>query len=142
MNSVLLVGRLTRTPELFSTETGKKGSYITLAINRSYKNIDGEYETDYLDCTLWTNIAESAVQYCRKGDTVGVRGKLQTRIIENSDGTKTKKVDIIADRVSFISSKPNDSYDNVSVEAAEKEQVEESTKETTEYESKKKKNNS
>ena len=106
MNSVMLVGRLTRTPELFSTESGKKGTYITLAINRPYKNVDGEYETDYLDCMLWTGVAESAAEYCRKGDTIGVRGKLQTRIIENEDGTKTKKMDIIADRISFISSKP------------------------------------
>jgi single-strand DNA-binding protein len=108
MNSVMLVGRLTKTPELFSTESGKKGTYITLAINRPYKNADGEYETDYLDCMLWTGVAESAAEYCRKGDTVGVRGKLQTRIIENEDGTKTKKMDIIADRISFISSKPID----------------------------------
>ena len=108
MNSVMLVGRLTKTPELFSTESGKKGTYITLAINRPYKNADGEYETDYLDCMLWTGVAESAAEYCRKGDTVGVRGKLQTRIIENEDGTQTKKMDIIADRISFISSKPID----------------------------------
>ena len=106
MNNVMLVGRLVDTPNLFVAESGNKGAFITLAIGRPYKNIDGEYETDFIDCTLWTAIAENTVEYCKKGDTIGVRGKLQSRIIENEDGTKYKKMEVIAERVSFISSKP------------------------------------
>ena len=109
MNNVMLVGRLVKTPDLFSTENGHKGSFITIAVNRPYKNVDGEYETDYLDCTLWAGIAENAAEYCKKGDTIGVRGKLPTRILDNEDGTKSKKMEIIADRISFISSKQNNS---------------------------------
>ena len=77
-NTVILVGRLVRDPELQLTDTGKKRSYITLAVSRGYKNQNGEYETDFLDCTLWTGIAENTAEYCKSGDVVGVKGKLQT----------------------------------------------------------------
>ena len=107
MNHVMLVGRLVKTPDLFVTEAGKKGSFITLAVGRPYKNQNGEYETDFLDCTLWTGIAETTAEYCKTGDVIGVTGKLQSRIVENEDGSKYKKMEVIADRVSFISSKPN-----------------------------------
>ncbi len=123
MNNVMLVGRLVKTPELFSTENGRKGTFITLAVNRSYKNQNGEYETDYLDCTLWTGIAENTAEYCKKGDTIGVRGKLQSRIIENEDGTKSKRIEVVADRVSFISSKPIDELSKSSEQIGDKSLV-------------------
>lgn len=72
LNQVVLVGRIVRTPELRVTDTGKKTTTVTLAIPRSYKNIEGEYETDFLDCTLWTNVAENTTEYCKSGDMVGV----------------------------------------------------------------------
>lgn len=103
MNNVTLVGRLVKTPTLFTTDSGRKCSFITIAVNRNYKNIDGEYETDFLDCALWTGIAETAAEYCKTGDVIGVSGKLQSRIVENDDGTKYKKMEVVADRVSFIS---------------------------------------
>ena len=119
MNNVMLVGRLVDNPELFTAETGNKGAFITLAIGRPYKNLEGEYETDFIDCTLWTAIAENTVEYCKKGDTIGVRGKLQSRIIENEDGTKYKKMEVIAERVSFISSKPANSENVVKPDVVE-----------------------
>ena len=103
INQVMLVGRLTKNPELFLTENGKTGSFITLAVGRPYKNVDGVYETDFLDCTLWTGIAENTAEYCKKGDVVGVRGRLQSRIIENDDGSKYKRMEIVADKVTFLS---------------------------------------
>ena len=123
MNNVMLVGRLANTPELFSAENGRKGAFITIAVSRPYKNQDGEYEADFIDCALWTGIAESTVEYCKKGDTIGVRGKLQSRIIENEDGTKYKKVEVVADRISFISSKAtaNKVVENISDEGSEDE---------------------
>ena len=108
INQVLLVGRLTRTPELFLTENGKKGSFVTLAVGRPYKNADGQYDADFLDCTLWTGIAETTAEYCQKGDIVGVRGRLQSRIIENEDGTKYKKMEIVAEKITFLSSAKKD----------------------------------
>lgn len=105
MNHILLVGRLVQTPQLHLTENGKKKSEVTLAVPRAYKNLDGEYETDFLDCVLWTNVAESTSEYCKVGDIIGVKGRIQTRMISKDDGTKYKKVEIIAERVSFLSSK-------------------------------------
>lgn len=104
LNHVILVGRLVRTPELILTDTGKKRSIATLAVNRGFKNLNGEYDTDFLDCTLWTNIAENTAEYCKTGDIIGVKGRLQTRLIDNEDGTKYKKMEIIADSVTFLSS--------------------------------------
>ena len=104
VNQVILVGRLVRTPELQVTDNGKKWSMITLAVNRGYKNQDGEYDTDFLDCSLWTGIAENTAEYCKSGDIIGVKGRIQTRLIDNEDGTKYKKMEIIADSVTFLSS--------------------------------------
>lgn len=102
LNQVVLVGRLVKTPELRLTENGKKISRITLAVPRNYKNMNGEYDTDFLDCTLWTNIAENTSEYCQTGDMLGVKGRIQTRVIQNDDGTKKKKTEIIAERVTFL----------------------------------------
>ena len=123
MNNVMLVGRLVNSPNLFDAENGRKGAFITLAVTRPYKNQNGEYEADFLDCTLWTGIAESTVEYCKKGDTIGVRGKLQSRIIENEDGTKYKKIEVVADRVSFISSKPDIGASEMSAEEVDEMKV-------------------
>ena len=104
INQVLLVGRLVRTPDLFLTETGKKGSFITLAVGRPYKNQNGEYDTDFLDCTLWTGIAENTAEYCRTGDVIGVKGRLQTDCFEK-DGERKYSTKVIAERVTFLSSR-------------------------------------
>ena len=107
LNQVVLVGRLVKTPELKLTESGKKISRITLAVPRNYKNMDGEYDTDFLDCTLWTNVAENTSEYCQTGDMLGIKGRIQTRIIENDDGTRKKKTEIIAERVTFLAQSDN-----------------------------------
>ena len=113
LNHVILVGRLVRTPELILTDTGKKRSIATLAVNRGFKNLNGEYDTDFLDCTLWTNIAENTAEYCKTGDIIGVKGRLQTRLIDNEDGTKYKKMEIIADSVTFLSSYKGGNNDEI-----------------------------
>ena len=106
LNQIVLVGRLVKTPELRVTENGKKTSTITLAVPRNYKNINGEYETDFLDCTLWTNIAENTTEYCQAGDMIGVKGRVQSRIITQDDGTKKKKTEIVAEKVTFLAQAP------------------------------------
>lgn len=112
LNQVILVGRLVKNPELQLTETGRKMSLITLAVPRSYKNINGEYDTDFLDCTLWTNIAENTAEYCKTGDVIGIKGRVQSRLVEKEDGTKIKKTDIIAEKVTFLSSGKISKTDN------------------------------
>ena len=104
LNQIILVGRLTKDPELTVTESGKKRANITLAVPRNYKNVDGVYETDFLECTLWTGIAENTTEYCQSGDMIGVKGRIQTRLIESPDGTKRKKTEIIGEKVTFLSS--------------------------------------
>ena len=112
LNQVILVGRLVKSPELQLTETGRKMSLITLAVPRSYKNTNGEYDTDFLDCTLWTNIAENTAEYCKTGDVIGIKGRVQSRLVEKEDGTKIKKTDIIAEKVTFLSSGKISKTDN------------------------------
>ena len=104
LNQSVIVGRLVKDPELYETENGNKVTNITLAVPRSYRNTNGEYDTDFIDCTLWTGIAENTAEYCKTGDIIGVKGRLQTRLIDNEDGTKYKKMEIIADSVTFLSS--------------------------------------
>ncbi len=122
MNQVILVGRVAQQPDLQITENGKKKSDLVLAVPRQYKNSDGEYETDFFDCTLWTVVAETTNEYVKIGDVVGVKGRLQTRMIDKEDGTKYKKVDIIAERVTFLSSKsPKENIEDYSEEEKIKE---------------------
>lgn len=104
LNQIVLVGRLVKDPEITELEDDKKRSYITLAIPRSYKNENGEYETDFVDCVLWNAIAQNTTNYCKKGDIVGVKGRIQSRTIENEDETKTNKIEIVAEKVTFLSS--------------------------------------
>lgn len=129
LNQVVLVGRIVKTPELRVTETGKKTATVTLAVPRNYKNMNGEYDTDFLDCTLWTNIAENTTEYCQTGDMVGVKGRIQTRVIQNEDGSKKKKTEIVAEKVTFLAQSPNN-----------KEMSEEKSKETKKNKAEKKKN--
>ena len=105
MNQIILVGRLVKTPEVITTESGKNMSYITLAIPRSYKNENGEYDTDFLDCVLWNSVAENTSEYCKQGDVIGVKGRVQSRMIEDEDGNNYKKIEIVAEKVTFLSSK-------------------------------------
>ena len=107
LNQVILVGRLVRSPEMKETENKNKVSRITLAIPRSYKNVNGEYETDFIDCTLWKNVAENTVEYCKKGDIVGIKGRLQSNVYEK-DGQPVYSTELIAEKVTFLSSKKAD----------------------------------
>lgn len=104
LNQVVLVGRLVRDPELVETEKNKKISRITVAIPRSFKNMDGEYETDFINCILWDAVAKSTVEYCKKGDILGVKGRLQSSVVEK-DNEKKYYTDVVAERITFLSTK-------------------------------------
>ena len=96
LNQIVLVGRLVQDPEIKELENNKKLCNIILSVTRSYKNADGIYETDFIPITLWQGIAEQTTNYCKKGDLVGVRGRLQAR-----EG----KLEVVAEKVTFLSSK-------------------------------------
>lgn len=102
LNQAVFVGRLAKDPELKELENGKLVSNITIAVERGYKNENGEYETDYIDCNLWDAIAKNTVEYCKKGDTVGIKGRVQTRMVEQ-DGKKRKVQEVVVERISFLS---------------------------------------
>ncbi|MDD3452829.1 MAG: single-stranded DNA-binding protein [Bacilli bacterium] len=105
LNQTVIVGRLVRDPELFETENGNKVTNITLAVPRSYKNADGEYDTDYINCVLWKGVAESASEYCHKGDLLGIKGRIQTRTVELDEDNKKYVTEVIAEKVTYLSSK-------------------------------------
>lgn len=105
LNQTVLVGRLVKDPELRETDNGRKVTNITLAVPRSYKNLNGEYDTDFISCVLWKGVAESTVEYCRRGDLVGVKGRIQSRNIELEDETKKQVVEVVAEKITFLSSK-------------------------------------
>ena len=110
LNQVVLVGRLVKDPELIETENEKKMSRITIAIPRSFKNMNGEYESDFINCILWDSVAKNTVEYCKKGDIVGIKGRIQNSVVEKDD-EKKYYVDVIAERVTFLSSKKSDEAD-------------------------------
>ncbi len=103
LNQVVIAGRLTANPEIVTTENDKKRTYLTVAVPRSYKNIDGTYDSDFIRCILWGGIAESTCEYCKKGDIIGIKGRIQTSSYEK-DGEKVYVTDVIAEKVSFLSS--------------------------------------
>lgn len=96
LNQVIIVGRLVEKPIVEENENGRKVSEITLAVTRSFKNAEGIYETDFIKCILWNGIAENTVEYCEKGDIVGVKGKLQC--------LSGNELQVVAEKVSFLSS--------------------------------------
>lgn len=105
MNQIILVGRLTSDPEVITTENNKKMSAITIAVNRGFKNQDGIYETDFIRCILWNSIAANTCEYCHSGDVVGVKGRLQTRSFEDKDNNRKFITEVIAEKITFLSSK-------------------------------------
>lgn len=107
LNQTVIVGRIVRDPELRETETGNKVTNITLAVPRSFKNANGEYDTDYIPCVLWRGVAETTTEYCHKGDLVGIKGHIQTRLLEKDD-TYNQIVELVAEKVTFLSSKKAD----------------------------------
>lgn len=103
LNQTILVGRLTKDPVVKTLESGKKVSNITLAVQRSYKSQQtGEYDTDFLTCTLWEGIAETTMQYCKKGSTVGVKARLMQKSYTIDDDHYLEYPEIIVEKITFI----------------------------------------
>lgn len=107
LNQIVLVGRLTKNINVNKSENGVKLATISLAIPRSFKNMEGTYDTDFIDCVAFENVAENTATYCSKGDIVGVKGRVQSRVIEK-DGKKEYLMDVVAEKVTFLSSRKKD----------------------------------
>ena len=106
-NLVYLIGRLTEDPVVTKLEDGQETLPFVLAVQRSYKNADGIYEADFIRCVLWNAIASHTAEYCKKGDLVGIKGRLQNRSYE-VDNEKKYISEVIVDKVSFLASKKDD----------------------------------
>jgi len=104
MNHVILVGRLTGKPEIVKTENDVSRTVVNLAVQRTYKNQDGLYETDFIRLVLWNGIAERASEYCKKGDIVCIRGRLQVRNYIDKNEEKKFITEVIVETISFVSS--------------------------------------
>ena len=109
MNRVFLIGNLTKDPELRSTQSGVSVCNFTIAVNRRFKNANGQQETDYLNIIAWRQLAELCSKYLAKGRKVAVMGSIQTRTYEAKDGSKRTAWDIVADEVEFLTTQSQQS---------------------------------
>lgn len=122
INSVLLVGRIVETPVLKNYEDGSY-AVIRLAVNRPFRNSDGDYDTDFIRCVVWNSMATSTCDYCRKGDIVGIRGRLVQKHSDVSfdyNGEILKKsistLEVVGERVVFIMTSGQKQVDNINID--------------------------
>lgn len=105
MNRTVLVGRLTKDPELRYTSNGVAVATFTLAVNRTFTNQNGEREADFINCVAWRKTAENTANYLKKGSMAGVDGRLSTRNYENQQGQRVYVTEVQADMVTFLEPK-------------------------------------
>jgi len=119
MNKCILIGNLTKDPELSTTTNGVAVCRFSIAVSRRYSNSDGERETDFLNIVVWRSLGENCHKFLKKGSKVGVVGNIQSRSYDASDGTKRYVTEIVAEEVEFLSTRnadeqPKSSNDEVS----------------------------
>lgn len=102
MNRVVLVGRLTKDPELRYTPNGVPVATFTLAVNRTFTNQQGEREADFINCVIWRKPAENVANFLKKGSLAGVDGRVQTRSYDGQDGKRVYVTEILAESVQFL----------------------------------------
>ena len=102
INEVVLVGRLTKDIEVRYTQSEKAVGNFTLAINRRFKNQNGEYETDFIDCVIFGKQAETMSKYTQKGDLIGAEGSIQKRAYEDKEGNKRYITEIMVEKITFL----------------------------------------
>lgn len=105
INRTVLVGRLTRDPELKYTDSGVAVATFTVAVNRQFTNSQGEREADFIRCQMWRKAAENFCNFTRKGSLVGIDGRIQTRSYENQQGTRIFVTEVVAENFSLLESK-------------------------------------
>lgn len=115
MNTITLLGRLTKNPEARYTSTGKAVTLFTLAVNRPYTNSDGQREADFINCQAWGKTAEVIGNHVSKGDRLLAEGRLQIRSYTDKEGVKRYATEVVVNRVEFIEQKKDS---NVKTEAS------------------------
>ncbi|HEX4841542.1 MAG TPA: single-stranded DNA-binding protein [bacterium] len=119
LNRIILIGRLTRDPELRYVPSGQPVAGFTLAVDRPFVNQQGERATDFIDIVAWRKLAEQVTQHLSKGRLVAVEGRLQIRSYETQDGQKRKVAEVVADAVRFLDRKGTTSPEPAPAETAE-----------------------
>jgi single-strand DNA-binding protein len=107
LNRVVLVGRLTKDPDLRYTQSGVATASFTLAVNRQHKNAQGEKEADFINVVAWRQLAELCATYLKKGGQCGLEGRIQTRSYDK-DGKRVYVTEVVADNVQFLDSKKSE----------------------------------
>jgi single-strand DNA-binding protein len=111
LNRVVLVGRLTKDPDLRYTQSGTAVANFTIAVNRPFSNQQGNREADFINCVIWRRPAENLANFMKKGSMIGVDGRIQTRSFEGQDGKMVYITEVVADSVQFLESKGSSSQD-------------------------------
>lgn len=111
INRVVLVGRLTKDPELRYTPNGIASTRFTLAVNRTFTNQQGEKEADFIQCQAWRKQAENLANYMKKGNMVGIEGRIQTGSYEGQDGKRVYTTDVVCDSIQFLESRGSGGQD-------------------------------
>lgn len=104
LNYINLVGRLVRKPTLSKTESGKTIATVTLAVPRSFKNVDGVYDTDFIDCTCFNSVAINTSEYCDSGDVLCIKGRVSSRVVTEDEKNKNK-LEVIAEKITFLTTR-------------------------------------
>ncbi|HEY9570744.1 single-stranded DNA-binding protein [Lysinibacillus sp. BF-4] len=112
MNHVGLVGRTTKHAVLRELAGGKMQTNFSLAINRTFKNQQGEFDTDFVLCVAWGKLAETIVKHCGKGSLIGVSGRIQSRNYDREDGTRVFMTEVVIEDVRFYQLKPTEAQQN------------------------------
>lgn len=105
INRVVLVGRLTKDPDLRYTSSGVAVANFTIAVNRPFTNQQGDREADFINCVIWRKPAENLANYMSKGSLIGVDGRIQTRSYDGNDGKRVYVTEVVADSVQFLESR-------------------------------------
>ncbi|ALX47726.1 single-stranded DNA-binding protein [Lentibacillus amyloliquefaciens] len=112
MNNVQMIGRMTKDVELKYTQNGNAVATFTLAVNRPFRNHQGNQDADFIRCQIWRKPAENTAQYCGKGSQVGVTGRIQTRSFEGQDGKTVFMTEVVADNVEFLDTRNQNGQGN------------------------------
>lgn len=118
LNRIVIIGRLTRDPEMRQTPSGTAVCTFTLAVDRSFKSANGERETDFIPVVAWRQLGENCAQYLAKGKLAAVDGRLQIRTYQAQDGSKRTAAEVVAENVRFLSPKSEPSVDDSEVDLA------------------------
>lgn len=120
LNRVVLVGRMTKDADLRYTQSGEAVANFTVAVNRPFRNKNGEQEADFINCVAWRKQAENLANYMRKGSLIGVDGRIQTRSYDNQEGKRIYVTEVLAENIQFLSSKNEQSQKPTQQQAQQK----------------------